>query len=223
MKLYEANGNHFLILETVQEKEALNTKLLEGVDGYIIHHSDLLRLELYNKDGTSALFSGNGMICYFHYLIESSKQKTNQCEIMYGKQKAKLSLLSFKPFIAQIEMELPKIRKNEIETGNHHLILICDCYEKAEEYCNRYKSNISYIYEVASNQIRIKTYELGVGWTTSCGSAAIACSYYCYHHGLCEPEVEVFNDKGSHKVIITDTIKLSTESHNCNLKEVVNL
>lgn len=205
MKIYEANGNRFIVLKENECIEDIQ------VDGYILYQSNHDLFKLLNKDGTPAVFSGNGIHCYYHYLYDNKYVDKNhifKCE----DKDIKIKLLSSHPFISQLEIDIPYMNQNYVDIGNHHYIFLDQSIDKASIYCELYDANISFISEISSKQLKVKTYEKGVGWTKSCGSGSIASSYYCFMNGLCESEVDVINEGGVQSIKISDHISHTVES-----------
>ena len=57
--------------------------------------------------------------------------------------------------------------------------------------------NVSYVYPMSSNEIFVRTFERGVGFTNACGTAMTASALIAYKYGyINEPIVTVFNPGG---------------------------
>ncbi len=61
----------------------------------------------------------------------------------------------------------------------------------------RKQTHVSFIELVDEKHIKIKTYEKGIGFATSCGTAACACAITCYRLKLTKHRVEVIQPMGS--------------------------
>jgi diaminopimelate epimerase len=102
-----------------------------------------------------------------------------------------------------------------VAVGNYHLIIDVDSgvAESDEgEICKEYDfANIHFVQEKGAEMI-VRTWERGVGWTSSCGSGAVACGY-CYRKSLkiisSGGESSVQYDAGCVKLLTTPKITFS--------------
>lgn len=57
--------------------------------------------------------------------------------------------------------------------------------------------NVSYVYPMSNNEIFVRTFERGVGFTNACGTAMTASALIAYKYGyITEPNVTVYNPGG---------------------------
>lgn len=126
-----------------------------------------------------------------------------------------------------IEEFSPTILFSAISVPNPHLIgIVTEYYIKHQSHqhllanylnsSNPYCSdgvNVSYVYPISENEIYVRTYERGVGFTNACGTAMTASAYVAFKNGIVsEREVTVYNPGGFVKCQIiegeTDRLRL---------------
>ena len=77
-----------------------------------------------------------------------------------------------------------------------HQYLLANYLNNDNQYCPD-GVNVSYVYPIAEDEIYVRTYERGVGFTNACGTAMTASAYVAYKNGLVSsPNVTVLNPGG---------------------------
>ncbi len=207
MKIYEANGNRFILgseeIDVVQMCEKY------ACDGYLKIFSH--RMSIYNADGSEALLCVNGLHCFAHYLYDES-EKYDVFALVVQNEIYKCEILQKEPFISVVTVKIPIIYRNFVDIGNEHMILLDEDMENTAQLCKRFDCNISYVRILSQSCIEVRTYERGVGFTLSCGSGNIASSYYCYVNGLCDSQVNILNEGGVCFVDMSDEIEMKVMS-----------
>lgn len=185
MKIYDACGNRFIVADTMIDLELCQKY---EVDGFILVLEDAARF--FNRDGSEAGLCVNGLRCYMQYCYEH-KARLLERNVTCMSQTAHIKIISVTPFVCKVSLELPTLDRNHCFMGNKHLIELNHQVNEAAFMCQKHQSNIHYTSIVNRNKIRVLSFEVGVGFTRSCGSGSLASSYYCFMHDLCDSFVEV--------------------------------
>ncbi|MEG0093945.1 MAG: hypothetical protein RR673_07605 [Erysipelotrichaceae bacterium] len=178
---YQLNGNDFILIQT--KKTPVKEWIIKtcdrymgiGADGILCINiiKDKLYYHHYNADGSMAKMCGNGIRCVGDWYMKNKKIK--QCTIEIQNQV--FHLYANQEFVTLIA-PIPKILSNNTyQSGVKHKI--SDSYEENNEY------NVDVVHYYNSMYFKVDTYELGVGYTKSCGTGALAAYYHGYlHHNL---------------------------------------
>lgn len=214
-------------LDVNQIQSFCSRKFGIGSDGIILikksigHH---FKMVFFNPDGSQS-FCGNGARCAVHFAYSSGIINDNPCvfEAFDGIHKAYVCEEEVKVEMSKIgSIESKKIANDEglnhpsyfVETGSPHFASYVDDkgsldsileYGKEIRYSNEYKNegvNVNLIFGVASNRIRMRTYERGVeDETLSCGTGATACALiHSVHCNSDENMIEIETMGGMLKV-----------------------
>lgn len=192
MKIYEGCGNRFIIdeemipLEKIAEKEC---------DGFLLFNRKEMKVTIINRDQTIATLCVNGLRCIRHYLFD---QGVEDKEIVLSIEQVPYSIVLVRknPFICTVILKIPTIYRNFVDVGNTHFICLSKDMSEAKKISQRYDCNVNYVCVKNANQICLKTYERGVGFTQSCGSGACASAFYCMENQICNPIIEVIQSGG---------------------------
>lgn len=193
--------------------ELCQRKVNIGADGLIIVKTNPIEMIFYNQDGTRAPMCGNGircfaMYCYNHNLVN---EKTFNVETLAGVMK--IEIISTNPFEVKVNMGIPIFTKEAISLnteytlplvienlsvyslfmGTIHSVVFLNNLEElnnsnygpmieSHPYFNE-KTNVNFVQIVDNKNLKIRTYERGVGFTLACGtgccaSAVIANKYF---------------------------------------------
>lgn len=207
MKIYEANGNRFLIgREMIDVKKyCKETKC----DGFLMIHSHSMRI--FNADASEASLCVNGLHCFTHFLFDENKEYILYA-LLIGNEVYKCEIIQKEPFISTVEIKKPKIFRNFVDVGNEHMILLNEEDNDASRLSKRYDCNINYVNIINRKYIEVKTYEKGVGFTKSCGSGNVASSYYCLNNDLIDNYIHVFNEGGVCEIKMDENVMIQTTS-----------
>ena len=208
---YEGTGNDFIITEDKCDKDIL--KLCDrhygiGADGLIIidNIESIIKMKIYNSDGSEANTCGNGLRCVGAYLKDRYNKincKIQTISDVYDVEYIDDEYRVFFPLVKSIK------RKDNyyiVNSGNHHIITINN--SNFEQFINeireKYDCNIENVVIHSRNYIEIKVYERGVGFTLACGSGAIACVSALYQNNLVDNNVVCKMDGGDIKVCFSN-------------------
>lgn len=191
MKIYEANGNRFLI--GCEEVNAVLLCKKYECDGYLRVFSH--RMQVINADGSEADLCVNGLHCFAHYLYDE-KSCYDTYALVIKNEVYKCDILCHEPFMSTITLKQPSLYRNFVHIGNEHMILFDENMHNAKQLCERFECNINYVHVLSRASLEVITYERGVGFTKSCGSGNSASSYYCYVNDLCDRHLEIHNQGG---------------------------
>lgn len=207
MKIYEANGNRFLI-----DRKMIDVKKCckeTKSDGFLFIHSH--SMIIFNADGSKASLCVNGLHCFTHFLFDENKEYTLYA-LLIGNEIYKCEIVQKEPFISTVEIKKPKIFRNFVDVGNEHMILLNEQIDDASRLSKRYACNVNYVKIINQQYIEVKTYEKGVGFTKSCGSGNIASSYYCLSNDLVDDCIQVLNEGGVCEIKMHENILIQTPS-----------
>ncbi len=208
MKIYEANGNRFILGE--EKIDVIKMCREYECDGYLQLYSH--QMKVFNADGSKASLCVNGLHCFAHDLYDKNPDYRVYA-LLIGSEVYKCEIESLDPFISKLTIKLPKIYRNFVDVGNDHMICFEEDKKNAEIYCQRYMCNINYVKVINRKCIEVITYEKGVGFTKSCGSGNVASSYYCYVNDLTDSCLDILNPGGICSVRIKNDIEIRCASH----------
>lgn len=201
----EANGNDFII--TILDKPtSYNIKLIcdrykgIGADGYI-NIDKKFNVDIYNNDGSKANICGNGLRCLSKLLYHLTN-KEHFTFYLNG------NIINSYIYNNEIAVTMPSPMMIKQDNGyfvtllnNHYIefvknINLFTFNEQHIQLCNENKCNMHAVEILNNNQIKMKTYEYGVGETSSCGSGSIAAFYVCYMLDKVNKEISVISNGG---------------------------
>lgn len=184
-------GNNFIFInddrkDLINVKKICDVKLGIGADGVILYNKQdsEVSIQIYNADGSKAKMCGNALLClgklFNNDVIVNTISKQTKVKIEDDFVDVELG----KPMIVNgFPRMLHQIRFLLVNTGNLHLVALVEDVSKinlehfAKSLQNIIKANINIISDVSNESFKIRTYELGVGETSACGSG-IASSFF---------------------------------------------
>ena len=229
---YHGLGNDFLITEDLSIvgnseliKSVCNRYTGIGSDGLIIVKKDPLEMIFYNQDGTRGEMCGNGIRCFSYYCYNHNLVDSNnfECHTLDGVKH--LEIKSDSPFIVKVKMGemIDKIDSINIEFNDKQYLVyslnfgvphavIYTTEEIAEElgkYISNHpyfvnKTNVNFVNIIDENNIKIITYERGVGFTKACGTGSCSSVVVSKKLGLVKNEVFVHQALGKLLITIED-------------------
>lgn len=229
---YHGLGNDFLITEDLSIvgnseliKSVCNRYTGIGSDGLIIVKKDPLEMIFYNQDGTRGEMCGNGIRCFSYYCYNHNLVDSNnfECHTLDGVKH--LEIKSDSPFIVKVKMGemIDKIESINIEfNGKQYLVYslnfgvphaVIYTTEKITEELGKYisnhpyfvnKTNVNFVNIIDENNIKIITYERGVGFTKACGTGSCSSVVVSKKLGLVKNEVFVHQALGKLLITIED-------------------
>ncbi|QSR89523.1 diaminopimelate epimerase [Methylacidiphilum caldifontis] len=175
-----------------------------GADGLlVIENGDATepRMVYFNADGSRASFCGNGARCFARFLFEKGVGNIEKKQVSFitdagrvtgwiSEEGVKITVPSPKDLRLQIPLRLNDrlFEVHKINTGVPHVVLFGD-YENLSldsfralgssiRWHEDFKpegTNVNFVWKVAEQKIKIRTYERGVeGETLACGSGVTA-------------------------------------------------
>lgn len=229
---YHGLGNDFLITEDLSIvgnseliKSVCNRYTGIGSDGLIIVKKDPLEMIFYNQDGTRGEMCGNGIRCFSYYCYNHNLVDSNnfECHTLDGVKH--LEIKSDSPFIVKVKMGemIDKIESINIEfNGKQYLVYslnfgvphaVIYTTEAITEELGKYisnhpyfvnKTNVNFVNIIDENNIKIITYERGVGFTKACGTGSCSSVVVSKKLGLVKNEVFVHQALGKLLITIED-------------------
>ena len=229
---YHGLGNDFLITEDLSIvgnseliKSVCNRYTGIGSDGLIIVKKDPLEMIFYNQDGTRGEMCGNGIRCFSYYCYNHNLLDSNnfECHTLDGVKH--LEIKSYSPFIVKVKMGemIDKIESINIEfNGKQYLVyslnfgvphVVIYTTEEITEELGKYisnhpyfvnKTNVNFVNIIDENNIKIITYERGVGFTKACGTGSCSSVVVSKKIGLVKNEVFVHQALGKLLITIED-------------------
>lgn len=210
---YHGTGNDFIIVHDVDEEQVSNLcqrRLGIGADGLILvkpsEKADI-KMVYYNQDGKKATMCGNGLRCFTRYVHEMKLISKEQFKV---ETDAGMIAVGIEKSYEEVWLELPRDNQGiwyEIEaktkvincyyifTGTPHAVVFDESHDLAEMISShqafQHRVNVNFVEKIKPNQMTLRTYENGVGWTLSCGTGAIASVIAAHEKGFCGNEVNV--------------------------------
>lgn len=262
---YHGCGNDFVIgMYNQREDYSLLAKkycdrhLGVGGDGLILAEKvkDVIKMHLYNSDGSIAPMCGNGIRCFANYCLDMGLVSGNEFVINTLSGDMKIVVESRNPFFCKVNLGKADFssKKLEIKTNKdiffdekivigkkevlvsavymatHHLVVIVDDLEKAiqsniaidlaKQDIFTAGINVDLVQIIDKENIKMKTFERGAGWTLACGTGASAAYVVLNKKGLCNNELKVHLLLGTLKITsVNDEVIMSGPSE-CVAKEI---
>lgn len=224
-KFFHSNNNKFLI---VYEEDFKVDKILGNfvniIDGTVVVNKiegGFVFFDLFNIDGSRAEVSGNGLACLSLFLYKLKKIKNFKFINSFYKNKIFYSkVVDLNYVMVGFDLSEINLMKNkyinweiyELIIPNPHLVLPLSgiSNEDGKKIANKIFEDFQKKYNVHVFDIKkmfMYSFERGVGFTTSCGSGTIACSYvYVNFFNNKNKELVISSEGGSMKVFIENTI-----------------
>jgi diaminopimelate epimerase len=175
-----------------------------GADGLIIVKNNPLEMIFYNQDGSRAPMCGNGIRCFALYCYNHNLIDTDTFDVSTLAGIMKINITNKDPFEVKVNMGEPVFNKesiglttdyttplmiNNIEVyslfmGTIHSIVFVDSADdiknssigkliESHPYFAK-KTNVNFVQILDNNNLKINTYERGVGFTLACGTGCSA-------------------------------------------------
>tara|TARA_B100000131_G_scaffold179240_1_gene172859 strand:+ start:15127 stop:15933 length:807 start_codon:yes stop_codon:yes gene_type:complete len=196
------------------------------------------RFNLFNKDGGRAELSGNGLRCFAQALSMASKLEDDvfhvetdvglrvlkieeflsDNEMLVTAEIGKASFVTDFDFDQLEEKDSKMVRAVKVDIGNPHLIVEVSALDNIdlEQFAVNENENASpeginvHLMKVDDySNIRIKTWERGVGITEACGTGACASAFAASNWGLIGSNANVHMPGGTAIVEIGESIELA--------------
>lgn len=203
-----------------------------GADGFIVVKTKPLEMVFYNQDGSIAPMCGNGIRCFANYVKDKQLEhrdifdvitgagilrvacEANTYEISMGYPVFDSKMLHLSKPVDVHQYEIAGFDVSSVFIGTVHTVLFVedvDRYDVAgvgETLCNhpmfKEKSNINFVEVMDQENIKVRTYERGVGITKACGTGCCASFIYsCYFHKTTD-QVKVHLELGTLQIRVED-------------------
>lgn len=209
IRISQAFDNHPLGSLTPSERarwaSLCNRRLSIGADGVLIHYqtSDNQHfMSIINQDGSIAEMCGNGLRCMALHISNESKQALHSIEIhtLAGTMRTQVHPLGVRCNVGAATVTgMTSVSVNEhrfsgylVKTGNPHFVMFDPITEQvrqssaqslSQHHSFQKGANVSFA-DATSDDIQLKVFERGCGWTLACGTAAIAttAAYWSKHN-----------------------------------------
>lgn len=208
---YEGTGNDFIIIEEKGNKdivELCDRHYGIGADGVIVieNRDEVIKIRIYNADGSEANTCGNGLRCVGAYLKERSNKSKYKIQTISDVYDVEVIDDEYRVVFPLVKSIKRKDNYYIVNSGNDHVITINNSnFENfISEIKQKYDCNIENVIIHNRNYIEIKVYERGVGYTLACGSGAIATVSALYSDNLVDDNVVCKMDGGYLKVYFMD-------------------
>lgn len=215
-----------------------------GADGLIILGQPTLkgvRFRLFNADGTSAEWSGNGVRCAAAHLL-GARARLN-VRFLTGAGAISVAIEAEAPgrFRATFERPMPKVGASvagareltpgnavgpiPVDAGNPHWVFIVPHFDLpwAEVGATAQKLtpgthgiNVEFVRVLSRRKVDMRIFERGVGATPSSGSGALAAVAACRDQDLIDSPVKVLSPGGEQVAAIDDSrhvVRLTAMTH----------
>lgn len=178
-----------------------------GADGLIVVIREPLTMIYYNQDGSLGTMCGNGLRCFCKYVTDKKYINDNDFSVLTSSGIYKVQMredlvnvefleISLDPKRMGIDTEKDKFFNEvvldstcyAIHSGTSHLVVFVDDFKQITgDYAKSLheyplfteKINVNFVKVKSRNELIIKTYERGVGYTLACGTGAIASFKIC--------------------------------------------
>lgn len=221
---YQGLGNDFIIIDediSVEKvKELCDRHFGIGADGLIVnsHHEGLPYMKFFNADGSRAKMCGNGIRCYADYLNKKNMDFSKIYTLAGIKEITKVEQ-GYKVFMGKaneefLDKEYLKFQLNSIYTGTNHCVVITDenidTLNNVAPLIQKNKNlfpdstNVNFVKVINNENIRVYTYERGVGITLACGTGAVASAYLTNKKNYTKANIKVDLLGGSLYIVIEE-------------------
>ncbi|MEN3015227.1 MAG: hypothetical protein ABDH21_04110 [bacterium] len=221
IRIFHSNQNKFAIV--FQENKDLSLiERYSDLDGIIFVdrvEEDRIFFDLYNRDGTRAEVSGNGLGCLAMFIYKYAKIKNQIFVNSYFKDREYYAKVIRNFVFVGFNLRQTKVKKwfyrnypiYELNVPNPHCIcFILNKEDDMLDLCKQIYEFVNFSKNVHVFSLREKymyTFERGVGFTASCGSGTIACAYvYRKYYRLKARKIIISSPGGSLQVNVDHPI-----------------
>ncbi|WP_148688633.1 diaminopimelate epimerase [Methanopyrus sp. SNP6] len=232
MQFWKVHGtrNDFVLVDETEEEVvpesdkpdfarwACNRRSGIGADGVVFIRSDppSVEMRVFNRDGSEAEFCGNAARCVVKYVTEVRGENVKVLRTLSGVHR--VVVLGGWIAVEVPEAEIKKVVElgYEVDAGVPHFVRLTErdpvrdfrsLTDDAKAIFSEYESigGVNVTYAAPSvEELRVRTFERGVGWTPACGSGVVAASLvYSEIFGPFD-EVSVRTAGGSLRVSLSD-------------------
>ena len=195
-----------------------------GADGMIVVKQDPLEMIFYNQDGSTAPMCGNGIRCFSKYVRDKHYVKDKQFVVLTGAGNLEIncigeeyeiamgipnfdpSLLHLKKDVDLYSYPLLGYELSSVFVGTIHTVVFVnalidvDVEALGKKICNhelyKEKTNVNFVEVIDRQNIRVITYERGVGITKACGTGCCASFVFANHFNKVDKCVNIHLEYG---------------------------
>lgn len=204
---YEGTGNDFIIIDEKEIINELSKEDIKkicdrhfgiGSDGLIIHRmvDGLPFMDFYNPDGSKANMCGNGIRCYANFLKKYISKneffintRAGLKNIIINSDEISVDMGEIKKLgIIHQQIENENFEIHKIDSGTDHIVVFTENF--TDEFIIKYGkilekrydlfekgTNVNFVYNKIGDEIKVKTWERGAGFTLSCGTGVVASAF----------------------------------------------
>lgn len=179
-----------------------------GADGlYFLREH---RVHLYNSDGSPATLSGNGTRCVAAKLAAAGEGPVIRIETGAGPRELRLTarrgdVYHFAMNLGRVGVSAGPEGSFDVAIGNPQCVNLVDSlefdwkrrgaeFERHPHYPDR--ANVEFVQILSRNEIAIRIWERGAGWTLSSGTGAASSAVAAVHAGKASYPVTVVTEGG---------------------------
>ncbi|GLZ86326.1 diaminopimelate epimerase [Metapseudomonas resinovorans] len=206
-----------------------------GADGILVPvltQGEMPSVIIYNTDGSQAEKSGNGLRIFCRYLWDRGHVGAGEfqvhtaggvvsCQVLdEGRNVAiRMGRAQFPDRSAlEVNVQGRELRLHPVSMGNPHCVIFMDqpdestaralgpVIEHLEPFPNR--TNVQFVKVIDRNNLEVRIWERGVGYTLSSGTSSCAAAAVCRRLGLVEPEVNVHMPGGLIQIVLDENFEV---------------
>jgi diaminopimelate epimerase len=167
------------------------------------------KMRMFNADGSEAETCGTALRCTTFYLHEKHRMDSIYLYTMSGKRLCRVTeggLISVDMGVVRLEKEMcinvdgQNFNGYSVNVGNQHYVIIDNEFLKnnnnvwhqiEKHSAFEHKTNVENIAVVSDNEINMKVWERGSGFTLACGSGACASAFVAHKILNLQPTIRV--------------------------------
>lgn len=208
-----------------------------GSDGLILYSKENNTMKFYNPDGSTAEMCGNGIACLADYLYQkfqisvfhqgqastSFNPMTKKVETIFESSNSHTSVLPkvSNPLDYYLNLGGKELNLSSIFLGTIHTIFIVEEFDDflfelgPQISCHSLYpegTNVNFVKVINRQEVEVRTFERGAGWTLSCGTGNAATIKILFQKNLIDKEAVIGLAAGRQKSLIIDD-KVILESY----------
>ncbi|WP_456482027.1 diaminopimelate epimerase [Methanopyrus sp.] len=204
MRFWKVHGarNDFVLVDETEEEVVPEGEKSEfarwvcdrrsgvGADGVVFVRSDppSVEMRIFNRDGSEAEFCGNAARCVVKYVTEVRGENVKTLRTLSGIHRTEVRGDWIGVEVPGAEIKEVVELGYEVDAGVPHLVRLVErdpirdfesLTDEAKAISSEYEPeggvNVTYA-APSADELRVRTFERGVGWTPACGSGVVAAS-----------------------------------------------
>ncbi len=199
---YEGLGNDFLVVDAAEAptdvaivRAACERRFGVGADGILVIERDPYRMRVFNADGTVPEMCGNGLRCVGLYIRDHLGEAAARFPVETDAGTREVLVEGDEVGVVMgaarddgwfgVEHRAIQYAGRKVDTGNPHFVLLRDMPWEDEVFHGLGAAlqdhtgfpggvNVSFAERLASDHVKLRVWERGVGPTLACGTGACA-------------------------------------------------